>query len=116
MEFRRVNNAELLGFNVVGSRGGNVTGCPSLRGGNGGGEISSLGGRIGAFGACFAYVCSKQISYFFGENYTIIISFFINLNAKIFLTLMQYKNISSISTKNPMSNITSSNKISKYQF
>lgn len=56
MEFRRDSNAELFGFSVAGSRGGNVTSCPSLRGGNGGGEISSLGGRIGAFGACFAYI------------------------------------------------------------
>jgi len=54
VEFRRASNAELLGFSVTGSRGGNVTVCPSLRGGSGGGEISSLGGRIGAFGACFA--------------------------------------------------------------
>lgn len=87
MEFRRVSNAELLGFSVVESRGGNVASCPSLRGGNGGGEISSLGGRIGAFGACFAYIFSKQIFYFFEENhnYIIIILFIINLNAKIFL-------------------------------
>ena len=53
VEFRRVSIAELLGFSVAGSRDG--TG----RGGNGGGEISSLGGRIGVFGACFAYICSK---------------------------------------------------------
>jgi len=61
VEFRRVSNAELLGFNVAGSRGG-----------NGGGEISSRGGRIGAFGACFAYICSKQIFYFLRENHNIL--------------------------------------------
>lgn len=55
VEFRRVSDAEPLGFSVVvGSRGGNVIGGISFRGGNGGGEISSLGGRIGAFGACLA--------------------------------------------------------------
>lgn len=54
VEFRRANNAELLEFSVGGSRGGSVTGGTSLRGGNGGGDISSLGGRIGAFGACLA--------------------------------------------------------------
>lgn len=51
VEFRRVSDAELLEFSVVvESRGGNG----SFRGGNGGGGISSLGGRIGAFGACLA--------------------------------------------------------------
>lgn len=54
MEFRRANNAELLGLSVGGSRSG-----ISLRGGNGGGDLSSLGGRIGAFGACFVYIFSK---------------------------------------------------------
>lgn len=57
VEFRRANNAELLAFSVGGSRGGSDTG--GIRGGNGGGDISSLGGRIGAFGACLAYICSK---------------------------------------------------------
>lgn len=57
MEFWRANKAELLAFSVGGSRGGSVTG--NIRGGNGGGDISFLGGRIGAFGACLAYICSK---------------------------------------------------------
>jgi hypothetical protein len=54
VEFRRANNAEVLAFKVGGNRGA------SLRGGNGGGEISSLGGRIGAFGACLIYIYLKQ--------------------------------------------------------
>jgi len=53
VEFRRANNVELLEFSIGGSRG------MSLRGGNGGGDISSLGGRTGAFGACLTYVCLK---------------------------------------------------------
>ena len=52
VEFRRVSNAELLGFRVAGSRGG-----------NGGGEISSLGGRIGLFGTCFTYIWSKFFTF-----------------------------------------------------
>lgn len=54
VEFRLVNNAEVLGFNVLGSLGGNVVKGKSLLGGNGGGEVPSLGGSIGAFGACRA--------------------------------------------------------------
>lgn len=53
VELRRASNAEVLELSVDGIRG-NVTGGMSLRGGNGGGEMSSLGGRIGAFGACLA--------------------------------------------------------------
>lgn len=55
VEFRRSNNAELLEFSVGGSRGG-----MSFRGGNGGGAMSSLGGRIGAFGACLC--CDDSLS------------------------------------------------------
>lgn len=65
VEFRRANNAELLEFSVDGSRGGSVTGGMSLRGGNGGGDISSLGGRIGAFGACLAYICLKVTNFLY---------------------------------------------------
>lgn len=53
-EFRLINNAELLEFNVAGNRGGNVAGGKSLRGGNGGGDVPSRGGNNGAFGACLA--------------------------------------------------------------
>lgn len=53
VEFRRANNVELLEFSIDGSRGGT-----SLRGGNGGGDISSLGGRTGAFGACL--ICCED--------------------------------------------------------
>lgn len=58
-EFRLASSDELLGFNV-GSRGGNVTGGKSLRGGNGGGDVPSLGGSIGAFGACLAYASNYK--------------------------------------------------------
>lgn len=56
VEFRLASNAEQLGFSVVGKRGGNVTGGKSLLGGNGGGDVPSRGGSIGAFGACLAYI------------------------------------------------------------
>lgn len=58
VEFRRANSAELLtGFKVGGSRGGSVPGTSlgrSLLGGNGGGDVPSRGGSIGALGACRA--------------------------------------------------------------
>lgn len=53
VELRRASSAEAtLG---AGMRGGNViTGGRSRLGGNGGGEVPSLGGNIGALGACLA--------------------------------------------------------------
>ena len=62
VELRRANKAELLGFSVAGSRGGRVAGR-SLRGGNGGGDVPSRGGRIGAFGACRAYETNKILTF-----------------------------------------------------
>lgn len=54
-EFLLASKAEVLGFNVAGSRGGNIIGGKSFLGGNGGGgEVPSLGGNKGAFGACRA--------------------------------------------------------------
>lgn len=60
VEFRLASNAEQLGFNVVGRRGGNITGGKSFRGGNGGGDVPSRGGSIGAFGACLAYISKNK--------------------------------------------------------
>ena len=54
VELRLASNAELLGFNVAGSRGGNVPVGGSRRGGSGGGDTPSRGGNIGAFGVCRA--------------------------------------------------------------
>lgn len=61
VEFRLASSAELLGFSVR-SRGGKITGGRSLRGGNGGGDVPSLGGSIGAFGACLACASSYRNS------------------------------------------------------
>lgn len=49
VELRLANSAELLGLKFTGIRGGK-----SRLGGNGGGDVPSRGGRIGAFGACLA--------------------------------------------------------------
>lgn len=66
VEFRRNSSAEVLGFSVGSTRGGNV--ADGGRGGKGGGDKSSLGGRIGAFGACLA--CIQPQSEFFNDFFS----------------------------------------------